>query len=173
MSQQMLAQYYWLPTNGRLSFCAVESGPSSHRDLAIYPAYFSLARATTRPMVRACARPVWRKHQHTLSIVLILFCQPSLLLMASCACAHKTVWLYDGAPPQMLDKIISQVFKTWCPYYTVRVQIYLIDQPKILVVHRSWALTFYCAVANPARCIIIHKDRGWALLPTHFFRGDA
>ena len=131
----MLARYYRLPTNGRLSFCTVKSGSSSHDNSAIDPSYSSLARATTRPMVRACAQMVLREHQHTLSIVLTLFCQPFLSLVAISACAHKTVLRYDGAPPNLFCKIISQVFKPWCPYYTVRVQIYLIDQPKILAVH--------------------------------------
>ena len=66
MSQRMLARYYRLPTNGHLSFCMVESRSLSHEDLAIDPAYSSLARATTRPMVCACARPVWREHHHFL-----------------------------------------------------------------------------------------------------------
>ena len=73
MSRRMLACYYWLPTNGRLSFCTVESGSSSRDDLAINPVNSSLARATTRPMVRTCAWPVWQEHQQTLSIVLTLF----------------------------------------------------------------------------------------------------
>ena len=62
----MLARYYWLPTNGRLSFCTVESGSPSNDDSAIDPASSSLARTTTKPMVRACARLVLRKHQHQL-----------------------------------------------------------------------------------------------------------
>ena len=74
---------------------------------------------------------------------------------------------------KILGKIISQVFKPWCLYYMVRVQGELIDQPKILAVHQSQALTFYCDDANPARYIIIHKDRFWALLPTHLFQGEA
>ena len=74
---------------------------------------------------------------------------------------------------KMFCEIICQVFKPWCPYYTVCVQIYLIDQPKILSVHRSRLLSFDCAVANSARCVIVHKDRGWDLLPTHFFQGEA
>ena len=31
---------------------------------------------------------------------------------------------------KMFYKIICQVFKPWCPYHTVDVQVYLIDQPK-------------------------------------------
>ena len=75
--------------------------------------------------------------------------------------------------PKMLGKIISQVFNPWCLYYTVRVQIYLIDQQKILVVHRLRKVASYCTVTNPARCIIIHKNCGWALLPTLLFQGEA
>ena len=69
----MLARYYRLPTNGRLSFCTVESGSLSHDNLEIYTTYSSLACATTRLMVRVCARLVLWEYQHTLSIVLKLF----------------------------------------------------------------------------------------------------
>ena len=60
----MLARHDRIPTNGRLSFCTVESGSLSCDNLMIDPANFSLAWATTRQMVRACARPVWREHQN-------------------------------------------------------------------------------------------------------------
>ena len=63
----MLARYYLLPTIGRLSLCTVESGSSSHDYSAIYSAYSSLARATTRLMVRVCARLVLWEYQHTMS----------------------------------------------------------------------------------------------------------
>ena len=60
----MLDRYYWLPTNGRLSLCTFESGSSSHDFSEIYPAYYSLSRATTRLMVRACAQLVlWEYEQ--------------------------------------------------------------------------------------------------------------
>ena len=58
MSQRILDRYYRLPTNGHLSLCTVESGSLSHDYLVIYPAYSSLARATTILLVRACARLV-------------------------------------------------------------------------------------------------------------------
>ena len=60
----MLARYYLLPTNGHLSLCTVESGSLSHDYLAIYSAYSSLARATTRLMLRVCARLVLWEYQH-------------------------------------------------------------------------------------------------------------
>ena len=106
MSQRMLARYYRLPTIGRLSLCTVESGSSSYDYSEIYPAYSSLTRATTRLMVRACARLVLWEYQHTLSIVLTLlflklFCLPSLSLVVNYACAHKTVGRYNGVTQQM------------------------------------------------------------------------
>ena len=70
----MLAHYYRIPTNGRQSLCTVESGSLSHDYSAIYPTYYSLARATTRIMVRVCARLVLWEYQHTLSIVQTRFC---------------------------------------------------------------------------------------------------
>ena len=178
MSQLMLARYYWLPTNRRLSFCTVESGSSSHDDSAIVPAYPSLARATTRLMVRACARPVLQEHQHTLLIVLTIFVWHFFVNLPYhlWRVVHVHIKRSDVTMVRrrkMFCEIISQVFEPWCPYYTVCVQIYLIDQPKILAVHRSRELVFYCAVADPSLCIIIHKDCGWALLPTHLFQGEA
>ena len=105
----MLARYYLLPTNDCLSLCTVESGSSSHNYPAIYSAYSSLACATTRLMVRACAQLVLWEYQHALLIVqtpffqiifcLTLFCLPSLLLVVNCACAHKMVGRYDGLVP--------------------------------------------------------------------------
>ena len=53
MSQQILDRYYFLPTIGRLSLCAVEYESSSHNYSAIYSACSSLARVKTRLMVRA------------------------------------------------------------------------------------------------------------------------
>ena len=64
----MLARYYRLPTNGRLSLCTVESGSLSHDYSDIYPAYTSLARATTRLMVRACARLVLWEYQQKMAM---------------------------------------------------------------------------------------------------------
>ena len=69
MSQQILARYYLLPTIGRLSLCTVESGSSSHDYSAIYPACSSLARATTRLMVRAWKRLVLLEYQQTLTML--------------------------------------------------------------------------------------------------------
>ena len=70
----MLARYYRLPINGRMSLCTVESGSLSHDNAEIYPAYSSLARATNRLMVRACTQLVLWEYHHILSIVLTLFC---------------------------------------------------------------------------------------------------
>ena len=178
MSQRILARYYRLPANGRLSFCTVESGSSSHDDSAIDPAYSGLARATTRLMVRACAWLVLWEYQHTLSIVLTIFCLTLFLNLPyhSRWIVHvhiKLLGVKMVRRRKMFCKIICQVFKPWCPYYTVRVKIYLIDKLRILTAHQSRALVFDCAVANPARYIIIHKYCGWALLPTHFFLGEA
>ena len=165
MSQRMLARYYRLPTNGRLYFCTVESGSLSHYDSAIDPAYSSLSRVTSRLIVLACARLVLWEYQHTLSIMLTLFCLTFFVNLPyhSWWIVHVPIKWSDVTivrRRKMFCKIICQVFKPWCPYYTVSVQIYLIDQQKILAVHRSRVLAFDCAVANPACCIIIHKDRG-------------
>ena len=153
MSQRMLARYYRLPTNGRLSFCTVESGSLSHVDSAIDTAYSILARATNRLMVRACARLLLWEDQHTLSIVLTLFC---LTLFVNLPyhlwwVVHLHIKRSDITMVRrrkLFFKKICQVFKPWCPYYTVRVQIDLIDQPKILAVHRSRSLSFDSAVTN-------------------------
>ena len=64
----MLARYYRLPTNGHLSLCTVESGSSSHDYSDIYPAYSSIAHATTRLMVRACARLVLWEYQQKMTM---------------------------------------------------------------------------------------------------------
>ena len=100
----MLDFYYRLPTKGTL--CTVDSGTLSHDYLVIFLAYSSFDHATTRLMVHACAQLVLWEYQHTLSIVLTrfcltIFCLTSLSLVVNCACAHKTVRRYDGAPPQM------------------------------------------------------------------------
>ena len=101
------------------------------------------------------------------------FCLPSVLRVVNCACAHKRPDVTMVSCREMFCEIICHIFESWCPYYSVRVKIYLINQPKILAVHRSRSLLFDCAVANFARRVIVYKGRGWALFPTYLFQGES
>ena len=168
----LMHSWIWIFVTGLFSdlFCLFHSYPWDYQTNGARVRATGIVVISTQPLNRADTFCLTLFVWHFLSDTFFL---PSLLPVVNCACAHKMVGRYDGAPPQNVFKIICQVFKPWCPYYTIRAQIYLINQPTILAVHQSWLLSFDCDVENSACCVIVHKNCGWALLPTHFFQGEA
>ena len=131
MSQQILARYYRLPTNGRLSLCTVESGSLSHDYSAIYPAYFSLAHATTRLMVHACAWLVLCEYEHLniLNILMItLYLIFSLLMLELFSLIMKVMNLLRK---ERTSKIMNNLIQCMLTFHNIKSKIWMSISSKI------------------------------------------
>ena len=156
----MLTRYYLLPTIGRLYLCTVEYKSSSHNYSAIYSACSSLAHATTRLMVRVCARlilwninnfsansifPVSRLLYHQ-SLFLRNFHQSDLFIQIPC---HH---LYIS---NFFHQIISKhyLYISWKSIFSVSKLLYLYsiflprfhqyDLFRYIPCHKSYSLDFF------------------------------